>query len=241
MTMPSALLEVRDLSVHYGKIEAIKGVSLEVADGSIACIIGANGAGKTTILRTISGLERPTRGEIWFDGKRVDRCRTDQLVAMGISQVPSGRRLFPDMSILDNLRMGAYQRRDRAGIDADLEAAFEHFPFLWQRRSHLAGQLSGGQQQMLAIARALMSKPRLLLLDEPTIGLSPLMAKEIARITRSINERKVSVILVEQNSKMALSTSHRTYVLETGRIVLEGSSAALIDDPHVREAYIGLA
>lgn len=238
--MPDPLLEIRDLSVHYGKIEAVKGVSLQVEEGSIACIIGANGAGKTTILRAISGLERPSRGEIWFDGKRIDRARTHELVRMGISQVPSGRRLFPDMSVLDNLRMGAYLRRDRAAIEEDLESAFGHFPILRERRHQQAGRLSGGQQQMVAIARALMNRPRLLLLDEPTIGLSPLMVKEITRITRSINERKVSVILVEQNSQVALRTSHRAYVLETGRIVLQGRSAELIDDQNVREAYIGL-
>ncbi len=238
---PRPLLEIRDLSVHYGKVEAVRGVSLAVDEGSIVCIIGSNGAGKTTILRAISGLERPSRGEIWFDGERIDGAATHEIVRRGIAQVPSGRRLFPEMTVLDNLRMGAYQRRDRAGIEQGLEETFEHFPFLRERRNHLAGRLSGGQQQMVAIARALMTRPRLLLLDEPTIGLSPLMVKEITRITRGINQRSVSVILVEQNSQVALKTSHQAFVLETGRIVLKGSSAELINDHHVREAYIGLA
>ena len=241
--MGRPLLEIRDLSVHYGKVEAVKGVSLTVEEGSIVCIIGGNGAGKTTILRTISGLERPSRGAITLDGRRIDGLPTHEIVKLGISQVPAGRRIFPEMSVLDNLRMGAYLRRDRARTQEDLEQIFRHFPRLAQRKAQLAGRMSGGEQQMLAIARALMNRPRLLLLDEPTIGLAPLMVKEIARITRGINEdqhRKVSVVLVEQNSQVALRISHRGYVLETGRVVLDGDSSALLHDDHVREAYIGL-
>jgi branched-chain amino acid transport system ATP-binding protein len=241
--MARPLLEIRDLSVHYGKIEAVKGVSLSVDEGSIVCIIGGNGAGKTTILRTISGLERATRGVISFDGQRIDALPTHEIVKMGISQVPAGRRIFPEMSVIDNLRMGAYLRRDRTGTQQDLHRIFQHFPRLAERRSQLAGRMSGGEQQMLAIARALMNRPRLLLLDEPTTGLAPLMVKEIARITRGISETQddpVSVVLVEQNSQVALRISHRGYVLETGRIVLDGDSSALLHDDHVREAYIGL-
>ena len=238
--MPEPLLEIRDLSVHYGKIEAIKGVSLRVEEGSIACIIGANGAGKTTILRAISGLVKATRGEIRFEGRRIDSLRTHELVGLGISQVPEGRRIFQEISVIDNLLLGAYLRKDRGGVQQDLEGIFRHFPILGERKSQMGGSLSGGEQQMLTIARALMNRPKLLLLDEPTLGLSPLMVKEIARIVREINRSKVSVILVEQNSRMALKTSHRGYVLETGEVVLEGKSSELIDNEHVREAYIGL-
>ena len=238
--MTEPLLEIRDLSVHYGKIEAIKGVSLRVEEGSVVCIIGANGAGKTTILRAISGLVKATRGEILFEGRRIDSLRTHELVGLGISQVPEGRRIFQEMSVMDNLLLGAYLRKDRGGVEKDLEGIFRHFPILGERKGQMGGSLSGGEQQMLTIARALMNRPKLLLLDEPTLGLSPLMVKEIARIVREINRSKVSVILVEQNSRMALKVSHRGYVLETGEGVLEGKSSELLDNEHVREAYIGL-
>ena len=232
--------EVRDLTVRYDRVTALHGASLALDKGEIVSVIGANGAGKTTTLRAITGLARPAVGEVWFDGERIDRWRTHRVVATGISMVPEGRRIFPYMNVRDNLLMGAYNRRDPAGTRADLERVFARFPRLKERLRQQAGSLSGGEQQMLSISRALMSRPKLLLLDEPSLGLAPMMVREIARAIRSINhEDGVSVILVEQNSRMALKISKHAYVLETGSISLSGLSTDLIDNDHVRRLYLG--
>jgi branched-chain amino acid transport system ATP-binding protein len=231
--------EVRDLTVHYEKVEAIRGVSLSVAEGQCICIIGSNGAGKSTILRTISGLKKATSGEILFNGKNVDRLPAPKVVKQGISMVPEGRMIFPDMSVGDNLLMGAYLRKDKASVDHDLEDTLVRFPILRQRQRQLGGSLSGGEQQMLSIGRALMSRPRILLLDEPTLGLAPLVVGMIAEIVKEINKSGISVVLVEQNSFVALRISERGYVLETGSVVLEGDSVDLIGNEYVRKAYLG--
>ena len=202
-------------------------------------LIGANGAGKSTILRAISGLIGGVSGEIFFEEKRIDGLSPQEIVRAGIAHVPEGRRVFPYMTVRENLMLGAFRRKDREGIPADLEAVFEHFPILRDRRSQAAGSLSGGEQQMLAIGRALMSQPRLLLLDEPSLGLAPLMVKEVGRIILDINQRKVGIILVEQNAQMALRLAHAGYVLETGSITLQGKTSELIDNEHVRKAYLG--
>jgi branched-chain amino acid transport system ATP-binding protein len=233
------LLEVRDIWVHYEKVAALQGVSLELGEGEIVCLLGANGAGKTTTLRTISGLKRPTKGEVWYQGQRIDSLRSQEIVRRGIAQVPEGRRIFPQMSVMDNLNMGAYLRRDKAEASRDLEGIFEHFPILKERRKQLGGSLSGGEQQMLAAARALMTKPRLLLMDEPTLGLSPIMVEEVAKIVTDINQIGVSIVLVEQNARVALRLAHRAYVLETGRVALSGDSRDLANNDHVQRAYLG--
>jgi branched-chain amino acid transport system ATP-binding protein len=231
--------EVRELTVHYEKVEAVRGVSLSVAEGQCICIIGSNGAGKSTILRTISGLKKASSGEILFDGVKVDRLPAPQVVGQGISMVPEGRMVFPDMSVRDNLLMGAYLRKDKARLDNDLEGILVRFPILRQRQRQLGGSLSGGEQQMLSIGRALMSKPRILLLDEPTLGLAPLVVRMIAEIVKEINKSGMSVVLVEQNSLVALRISERGYVLETGSVVLEDDSGRLIGNEYVRKAYLG--
>ncbi len=233
------LLDVRDIKVHYGRVEAVKGISLQVEEGGIITLLGANGAGKTTVLKTISGLKHPTSGEIWFSGQRIDGKRSSQIVKMGIGHVPEGRRIFPDMSTEDNLIIGAYIRSDREGIKRDLEELYGHFPILRKRRGQRAGSLSGGEQQMLAMSRALMSKPRLLLMDEPSIGLSPLMVEEIASIIATMHQRGISVLLVEQNAAMALRLATRGYVIETGRIVLGGNRDELLNNDKVKRAYLG--
>jgi branched-chain amino acid transport system ATP-binding protein len=199
------LLEVNNLRINYGQAKAVDGVSLNVGEGEIVAIVGANGAGKITIMRTISELNKPTNGEIWFQGKRIDRLPAHQIVKLGIAHVPAGRMIFAPMTVLDNLRMGACLRKDRSRIIEDLESTYQHFPILKERQSQLGGQLSGGQQQILAIARALMAGPRLLLMDEPSIGLSPLLVAEVAKIIRDINQRGLSILLVEQNCRMASS------------------------------------
>ena len=233
------LLEVRDATVHYHKVAALRGVSLDVPDGSVVTIIGANGAGKSTLLRAISGLESLSEGEIRFSGQRIDGTLPEKVVALGIAQVPEGRRVFPDLTVLENLNTGAYLRRDREQVSRDLDGVFEHFPRLKERRRQWAKTLSGGEQQMLAIGRALMSNPRLLLLDEPTIGLSPVLVQEMARIIREIHERGVPVVLVEQNAELALRLADYAYVLEIGSVALHGPASELHENDHVRRAYLG--
>lgn len=233
------MLTINDINVFYGAIHAIKGVSLEVNEGEIVTLIGANGAGKSTILRTISGLLKPKTGSIQFEGQEIAGMPAHEIVKTGISQVPEGRRIFAEMSVLENLELGAFTRKDKDGIKADMELVFERFPRLKERIGQLAGTLSGGEQQMLAMGRALMSQPRLLLLDEPSMGLAPLLIKEIFTIIQDINKTGTTVLLVEQNANMALSIAHRAYVLETGRITLSGDAKELAASDEVRKAYLG--
>lgn len=233
------LLEVDDLSVHYGRAQALKGISLGVEEGSIVALIGANGAGKTTTLRTISGLIRPTSGKIWYRGKRIDGMPGHAIVKMGIAHLPEGRIVFAPMTVLDNLRMGAYLNRNARQVTADIEKMYGYFPVLKERQKQLAGCLSGGEQQMVAVARALMAGPDLLLMDEPSLGLAPLMVAEVARIIQEINASGISIILVEQNARMALKLASRAYVLEVGQITLTGAATELLHDERVREAYLG--
>jgi branched-chain amino acid transport system ATP-binding protein len=233
------LLELNDVHVHYHKVAALKGIDMAVPEGSIVTIIGANGAGKSTTLRSISGLVRPSKGEIAFDGKRIDGMPPERIVALGIAHVPEGRRVFPGLTVEENLCTGAFLRRDTAGIAKDLDEVFQHFPRLKERRKQWARSLSGGEQQMLAIGRALMSRPKLLILDEPSMGLSPVLVQEIAGIIRDIVGRGVTVVLVEQNAELALRLARFAYVLETGRIALEGPAHDLHDNEHVRRAYLG--
>ena len=233
------LLEVDGAEVHYHKVAALKGLSLAVPEGGIVTIIGANGAGKSTTLRAISGLVKLSAGEIRYHGRRIDGLAPEKLVALGIAQVPEGRRVFPDLTVLENLMTGAFLRKDQDGIARDLDAVFAHFPRLEERKSQWGKTLSGGEQQMLAMGRALMSGPKLLLLDEPSLGLSPIMVAEIAKIILEINQRGVPVILVEQNAEMALRLADYAYVLETGAVALEGTAAELHENDHVRRAYLG--
>jgi branched-chain amino acid transport system ATP-binding protein len=236
----SAYFEFEEVSARYDKVRALRGVSLQLQGGEIIALIGANGAGKTTTLRAITGLVRVAAGEIRFDGRRIDTMTPPAIVALGISMVPEGRHVYPYMSVRDNLLMGAHLRRDKSGIRADLERAFARFPRLKERLRQQAGTLSGGEQQMVAMSRALMARPRLLLLDEPSLGLAPMLVREIADAITTINrEDRVSVILVEQNSRMALRISRHAYVLETGRVALAGPSAELLDNDHVRRLYLG--
>ena len=234
------LLEIREASVNYGKVSAIRNISMAVPDGGIVTIIGGNGAGKTTTLRAISGLERLKSGEIHFDGERIDHLPAHRIVARGIAHVPEGRRVFPDLTVEENLRTGAFLRRDQAAIEADLEQTFDRFPRLRERRVQLARTMSGGEQQMLAIGRALMAKPRLLLMDEPSMGLAPIVVEEIARIIEEISAQGVPVVLVEQNAELALDLADYAYVLETGDLALEGPANQLHDNEHVRAAYLGV-
>lgn len=233
------MLKVNDINVFYGAIHAIKGASLEVNEGEIVTLIGANGAGKSTILRTISGLLKPRSGNIEFQGSEISGVPAHEIVKVGISQVPEGRRIFAEMSVLENLELGAFTRIDKDGIKADMDMVFERFPRLKERIGQLAGTLSGGEQQMLAMGRALMSRPKLLLLDEPSMGLAPLLIKEIFAIIQDINKTGTTVLLVEQNANMALSIAHRAYVLETGRITLSGDAKELAASDDVRKAYLG--
>ena len=234
------LLEVDSLDVFYGAIHALKGLSLSVDEGEIVTLIGANGAGKSTTLKTISGLLRPRSGTIRFAGQEISRTPADRVVAMGLSQAPEGRRVFQNMTVRENLELGAFTRRDRAGIRNDLEEVLTLFPRLKERLSQQAGTLSGGEQQMLAMGRALMARPRLLLLDEPSLGLAPFLVKEIFRIIGEINRRGTTVLLVEQNAHMALEAAGRGYVLETGEVVLADTGQALLDNPEVQRAYLGM-
>ncbi|MFN8505017.1 ABC transporter ATP-binding protein [Kouleothrix sp.] len=233
------MLEISDLSVSYGGIRALEGISIGVAAGELVTLIGANGAGKTTTLRAISRLVGISAGTIRFDGRDISRARPDEVVRLGIAQVPEGRRMLARQSVLDNLLLGAYTRRDRAGIAADVEQQFARFPRLAERRKQLAGTLSGGEQQMLAIARALMSRPRLLLLDEPSLGLAPLVVRQIFAIIRELHDAGVTILLVEQNANLALQSADRGYVLEAGRLATAGPAAALLQDERVRQAYLG--
>ena len=233
------LLEVRDVHVHYHKVAALKGIDMGVPDDGIVTIIGANGAGKSTALRAVSGLVRISQGEIRFKGERIDRLPPEKIVALGIAHVPEGRRVFPGLTVEENLRTGAFLRSDHAEIEKDLHQVYEHFPRLKERRKQWARSLSGGEQQMLAIGRALMSRPKMLILDEPSMGLTPVMVQEIARIVRDIVERGVPVVLVEQNAELALKLARYAYVLETGSIALQGPARELHDNAHVRRAYLG--
>lgn len=233
------ILEIEEINVYYGAIHALKGLSFSVAQGEIVTLIGANGAGKSTTLKTISGLLRPRSGSIRFAGEDLTRVPAHRIVGLGISQVPEGRRVFANLTVMENLELGAYCRTDAAGIREDLERVFSLFPRLAERRRQVAGSLSGGEQQMLAMARGLMSRPRLMLMDEPSMGLAPLLVQEIFRIIGEINAAGTTILLVEQNAHMALSIAHRAYVLETGRIVLSGPARELAQDPKVKEAYLG--
>ena len=233
------LLEINNIHVHYQKVAALKGIDMAVPEGGIVTIIGANGAGKSTTLRSISGLVRLSRGEIVFAGKRIDGLPPEEIVRLGIAHVPEGRRVFPNLTVEENLRSGAFLRSDRAGIEKDLDEVFHHFPRLKERRKQWGRSLSGGEQQMLAIGRALMSRPKMLVLDEPTTGLSPVLVQEIARIIREIVARGVPVVLVEQNAELALRLARFAYVLETGRVALQGPATELHDNEHVRRAYLG--
>ena len=233
------LLEIDDVHVHYRKVAALKGIDMEVPDDGIVTIIGANGAGKSTTLRAISGLVGISKGAIVFAGKRIDGLAPEKIVALGIAHVPEGRRVFPGLTVEENLRTGAFLRSDTAEIEKDLDEVFLHFPRLKERRKQWARSLSGGEQQMLAIGRALMSRPKMLVLDEPSMGLSPVMVQEIARIVRDIVHRGVPVVLVEQNAELALRLARFAYVLETGSIALQGPAHELHDNAHVRRAYLG--
>lgn len=233
------MLEVNDIHVYYGAIHALKGVSLSVKEGQIVALIGANGAGKSTTLRTISGLLRPKVGDITFEGDSITKKNVQSIVRSGISQVPEGRRIFASLTVLENLELGAFTRKDKDGVAHDMELVFKRFPRLAERKKQLAGTLSGGEQQMLAMGRALMSRPRLLLLDEPSMGLSPLFVKEIFDIIQHINEQGTTILLVEQNAHMAMSIADYAYVLETGKTTLEGPGQELMQSEAVRAAYLG--
>jgi branched-chain amino acid transport system ATP-binding protein len=235
------LLEIRDLTLLYGRIQALHGITLDVGEGEVVALIGANGAGKSTTMRAISGLRPVASGTIRFAGEDITRLRADLRVARGICQAPEGRGIFPGMSVRENLEMGAYIRRDSAAIRQDFDRVLELFPRLNERLKQAGGTLSGGEQQMLAVGRALMSRPRLLLLDEPSMGLAPMLIQQIFTIITEINEQGTTVLLVEQNAQQALSRAHRAYVLETGRIVKTGAGRDLLDDPAVKEAYLGVA
>ena len=234
-----ALLEIKDLEVNYGVIKAIKGVSFDVNEGEIIALIGANGAGITTILHTITGLIQAKKGSIVFDGKELTKTPPHKIVSMGMAHVPEGRRIFQQLSVLENLKLGAYTRKDKSEIASTLKMVYERFPRLEERKNQVAGTLSGGEQQMLAMGRALMSKPRIILMDEPSMGLSPLLVSEIFDIIKVINESGTTVLLVEQNAKKALSIADRAYVLETGKITLSGDAKDLINDESVKKAYLG--
>ena len=233
------MLKVENLVVSYGMIEAIKGLSFEVNDGEIVTLIGANGAGKTTTMQTISGLLKPVSGSITLDGVELTKVPAHKIVSLGLAQVPERRRVFTQQSVEDNLLLGAYTRKDKEEIQKDLEEVYEWFPRLNERRKQLAGTLSGGEQQMLAMGRALMANPKIMLLDEPSMGLSPLLVKEIFHIIEEINKKGTTIFLVEQNAKMALAIANRAYVLETGKITLEGTGAELSNDARVQKAYLG--
>lgn len=234
-----ALLEIKDIEVYYGMIQALKGVNFQVNEGEVIALIGANGAGKTTTLQTITGLLKAKKGKILFDGQDITKVPAHKIVTMGMAHVPEGRRVFANMSVLQNLRMGAFTRKDQKEIEETLEKVYKRFPRLKERQSQAAGTLSGGEQQMLAMGRALMSKPRIILMDEPSMGLSPIFVNEIFDIIKEVSESGTTVLLVEQNAKKALSIADRAYVLETGKIVLEGKAEELLHNESVQKAYLG--
>ena len=233
------MLELSNVNVYYGPIHAVKNLSLKIEEGEIVTLIGANGAGKTTTLKTISGLLHPRSGSMMYKNQDITQVNPEKIVGLGISQVPEGRRVFPSMSVLENLEMGAYLRKDKKQIAKDMDNVFERFPRLKERYKQMAGTLSGGEQQMLAIGRALMARPELLLMDEPSMGLAPLLVKEIFEIIKDINERGTTILLVEQNANMALSIADKAYVIETGEIVLHGSAQELMNSEQVKKAYLG--
>jgi branched-chain amino acid transport system ATP-binding protein len=232
-------LEVNNLSVNYGKAEVLKDISLRVEQKEIVTIIGANGAGKTTTLRSISGLKTPTEGSVWFLDRKISGLKAHEIVKLGISHVPEGRKILAPLSVVDNLAIGAYLTKDKKEVARGFENIFDHFPILKERKNQIAGSLSGGEQQMLAIARALLNRPRLIMMDEPSMGLAPIMVEEVGNIVMDINKEAISIILVEQNARMALGLANRAYVLEAGRCVLEGDAMALNEDVRVKNAYLG--
>ena len=234
-----AMLEIKDLEVYYGMIQAIKGVSFEVNEGEVIALIGANGAGKTTILHTITGLLEAKQGSVSFDGKDITKIPAHKIVSMGMAHVPEGRRVFANLTVLQNLKMGAYTRKDKDEIDETMHTVYKRFPRLEERQNQLAGTLSGGEQQMLAMGRALMSHPRIILMDEPSMGLSPIFVNEIFDIIKEVSAGGTTVLLVEQNAKKALSISNRAYVLETGKIVLSGNADDLLNNDSIKKAYLG--
>ncbi|MCH4284121.1 MULTISPECIES: ABC transporter ATP-binding protein [Bacillota] len=233
------MLKVEGLNIKYGAIHAVKGIDLEVNEGEIVTLIGANGAGKTSILKALSGLVKPSAGTITYDGKVLNKCSAQDIMKLGISHVPEGRRIFAGMTVLENLELGAYQRKDKDGIKRDLEAVYDRFPILKDRSKQNAATLSGGEQQMLAMGRALMANPKILLLDEPSMGLAPILVKEIFNIIKDINAKGTTVLLVEQNARMALSIAHRAYVMETGNIVMSGTGKELSESEEIQKAYLG--
>ena len=233
------MLKVEGLNIKYGAIHAVKGIDLEVNEGEIVTLIGANGAGKTSILKALSGLVIPSAGTITYDGKVLNKCSAQDIMKLGISHVPEGRRIFAGMTVLENLELGAYQRKDKDGIKRDLEAVYDRFPILKDRSKQNAATLSGGEQQMLAMGRALMANPKILLLDEPSMGLAPILVKEIFNIIKDINAKGTTVLLVEQNARMALSIAHRAYVMETGNIVMSGTGKELSESEEIQKAYLG--
>lgn len=237
--MSEPILEIKNLKVHYGLIEAIKGISLQIPRGQIVTLLGCNGAGKTTVLKTISGLLKPSQGEIYFEGKRIDQKPAHKIVALGLAQSPEGRLVFPDLTVNENLEMGAYLRKDKANIKNDRDYVFTLFPRLKERIKQAAGTLSGGEQQMLAISRALMAAPKLLLLDEPSLGIAPILVQAIMAAIKEINSKGTTVLLVEQNAFSALKVAHQGYVLETGSITLSGSGQQLLENSEVQKAYLG--
>ena len=234
-----AMLEVKDLEVYYGMIQAIKGISFEVNKGEVIALIGANGAGKTTTLHTITGLLSPKKGSVMFERKDITKIPAHKIVSMGMAHVPEGRRVFADLSVYENLKLGAYTRKDKENLNKDLESIYERFPRLAERKNQSAGTLSGGEQQMLAMGRALMSKPSIILMDEPSMGLSPILVNEIFDIIESISKSGTTVLLVEQNAKKALSIADRAYVLEAGKIVTSGKASELLEDDSIKKAYLG--
>ena len=233
------LLEVKNITLHYGKSIALDDISLEVTEGAVVSIIGANGSGKSTILRAISGLAPLTSGDIWFRGRRIDGVATTEIVKLGVIHIPEGRHLFPHLTVLSNLKLGASLRKDKDGINKDMDGVFKHFPILWDRRNQKAGTLSGGEQQMLAIGRGLMAKPKLLLMDEPSLGLAPIVVNELARAIKDINQSGVSVLLVEQNVPLALGVASMGYALQVGRVVLKGDIDKIKSSDIVKRAYLG--
>lgn len=234
------LLKIENVSISYGKVKVVKSLSIEVRHGEIVAVIGSNGAGKSTLLRTISGFKSPGNGEIWFDNERIDSDLPQNIVRRGIAHILEGRKVFPQMTTIENLKMGAFLRKDKKEIKNDLERVFKHFPVLKERQKQRAGSLSGGERQMVALGRALMGKPKLLLLDEPSLGLSPIMAQEMAEIVAEINREGVSIILVDQNARLALNYCHKGYVMEMGEVVLQGTPEELLYNEDVKKAYLGV-